>query len=243
MIASLKGKLSDRLRQVNVSESRLVAKTAEHDRQLKDNEDLQRRLASFDSDFKALTQRFGSISDAITVANTNAQQAMKRAIAAEKVRDDAKTAETKALADLHKANFDIKNRDQTIADKNGEIARLDQTRREQKVLIDLVRVKAPGLIATLKPSVSGRVEFVGATGKLVTINVSHGAEFLKAGHTFAIYSRTDGYLGEAVVTEWDKAKGYAFATIKLSPTGARNPRIGDLASTNLSGTGINGSGN
>ena len=202
-----------------------------------DNVEYDRRLTNLQAGYATIAQNTGAIAVEIKVAHQSAQQAMARAIAAEASKDTAVAAETKAQKEIDRLNFTIRNKDSEIAKLNANNKDLDQTRREQAVLLSLVRIKAPGIFSTLQPSVSGRVEFVGASGKLVTIAVNAGGEFLKAGHRFAIYNRTDGYLGEALVTEWDGDK-FAFATLNVTPENARKVRQGDMASTNLSGNNI-----
>ena len=229
-------------RQLSTSESSLLKAKNDLDEASKENQALGRRLAKLESDYAVVAQNTGSMAKQIEVAHDNAEKAMGRAIAAEKVKDAAVDAETVAKREIDKLSFTIRNKDTEIANLNGTNKKLDQTRREQAVLLDLVRIKVPGVFSTLQPSVSGRVEWVATTGKLITIGVNAGNEFLKAGHRFAIYNRTDGYLGDAVVTEWDGAK-YAFATLHVTKDGARKVRVGDMASTNLSGNNTAKSGN
>ncbi len=233
-IDNLKKDVGDARRQLNTSESSLAKYKADLDAAQKENQRLDGRLSSMEKDYKILAQNTGAMSKQIEVANDTADKAMARAIAAEKAKDEAVDAETTAKREIDRLNFTIRNKDTEIANLNGANKKLDQTRREQAVLLDLVRIKAPGIFSTIQPSVSGRVEWVANTGKLITIAVNAGGEFLKAGHRFAIYNRTDGYLGDAVVTEWDGSK-YAFATLHVNKEGARKVRVGDMASTNLSG--------
>ena len=224
-------------RQLGNSKSTALSLQSQLDAAKADNVEYDRRLTNLQAGYATIAQNTGAIATEIKVAHQSAQQAMARAIAAEASKDTAVAAETKAQKEIDRLNFTIRNKDSEIAKLNANNKDLDQTRREQKVLLSLVRIKAPGIFSTLQPSVSGRVEFVGASGKLVTIAVNSGGEFLKAGHRFAIYNRTDGYLGEALVTEWDGDK-FAFATINVTPENARRVRTGDMASTNLSGNNI-----
>jgi hypothetical protein len=221
-------------RQLSTAKSNFDREKSQREQLEKDNQDLLARLTKLQADYAVIAQNTGAMAKQIEVAHTNSEQALARAIAAEKAKDDAVDAENKAKREIDRLNFTIRNKDTEIANLNGANKKLDQTRREQAVLLDLVRIKVPGVFATLQPSVSGRVEWVATTGKLITIGVNAGGEFLKAGHRFAIYNRTDGYLGDAVVTEWDGSK-YAFATLHVTKDGARNVRVGDMASTNLTG--------
>ncbi len=221
-------------RQLGLSESSRDKLTTDLDSAKQDNAEYDRRLAKLEIDYATVAQNTGAMATAVKVAHQTAQQAMDRAIKAEAAKDTAVAAETKAQKEIQRLNFTIRNKESDVAKLNATNKDLDQIRREQEVLLDLVRIKAPGIFATLQPSVSGRVEHVGATGKLLTIAVNAGGEFLKPGHRFAIYNRTDGYLGEALVTEWDGSK-YAFATLNVTPDNARKVRTGDMASTNLSG--------
>ena len=233
---------NDAQRQLNTSQANLNRETARKEVLEKENQALDRRLAKLELDYAVVARNTGAMAKQIEVAHDNAESAMARAIAAEKAKDAAVDADTKGKREIERLNFTIRNKDTEIANLNGANNKLDQIRREQAVLLDLVRIKVPGIFATLQPSISGRVEWVGKTGKLITIAVNAGGEFLKAGYRFAIYNRTDGYLGDAVVTEWDGAK-YAFATLHVTKDGARKVRVGDMASTNLSGNNTAKSGN
>lgn len=221
-------------RQLGNSETKLLKANNDLEDAQKENQVLGRRLSKLESDYAVVASNTGSMAKQIEVAHDNAEKAMTRAIAAEKAKDAAVDAETAAKREIDTLKFTIRNKDTEIANLNGTNKKLDQTRREQAVLLALVRIKAPGIFSNLQPSVSGRVEWVASTGKLITVAVNSGGEFLKAGHRFAIYNRTDGYIGDAVVTEWDGSK-YAFATLHVMKEGARKPRQGDMASTNLSG--------
>jgi hypothetical protein len=236
-----KGK-NDAQRQLNTSQANLHRETARKDELTKENEALDRRLVKLESDYAVVAQNTAAMAKQIEVAHQTAENSMARAIAAEEAKDAAVDSDTKGKREIDRLNFTIRNKDTEIANLNGTNNKLDQIRREQKVLLDLVRIKVPGVFATLQPSVSGRVEWVATTGKLITVAVNAGGEFLKAGHRFAIYNRTDGYLGDAVVTEWDGSK-YAFATLHVTKAGARKVRVGDMASTNLSGNNTAKNGN
>ena len=232
-LANKVNELATAKRQLAYSETNRESLKSQLDAAKQENVEYDRRLTKVQTDLATLAQHHATIATQIKVANQNAGQAMARAIKAEADKDTAVAAETAAQKEIQRLNFTIRNKDTEIAKLNGTNKDLDQTRREQEVLLDLVRIKAPGIFATLQPSVSGRVEFVGVSGKLVTIAVNAGGEFLKPGHRFAIYNRTDGYLGEALVTEWDGSK-FAFATLNAPAEGARKVRVGDMASTNLS---------
>ena len=149
---------------------------------------------------------------------------------ADRLQVAAQNAAEKLLSD---ANFKIQSQDKKIGDQMGNIAKLDQTVREKDVLLDIVARRYPGIFETLHPLVTGAVSHVGASGKLVTIALESGAENLKAGARFAIYSGKDGYKGEATVSEIDGSKKFCFARVTLDQ--GKIISAGDSASTNLSG--------
>ena len=232
---------SDNLNNVKLALSRSESAKDGQDTRIKElvaeNATLAKRLIAFEGDHKKSIATLGDIKTVIKTASENADKMAKMAMDAKVAKDAALDAKEKAEASLNKANFEIKALTKQIAEQKGNIGELAQANREQKVIIDLYNSKFPGALATLQPSVSGNVETVGAGGKLVTISLGEGRDNLKPGHRFAIYSSSDGYLGEAAVTEIDKTRKYAFAKMTVRRDGARLPRSGDRAKTNLDNAG------
>ena len=210
----------------------LQTKVQEKDR---DNQRLQSRLSSVEGTLKAATSHLAKIDTEVSAARTDSKQAMDRAIAMTKERDDAvraKNSSDKLLAD---ANFKIKNFETQVGDQTAVIAMRDQTIREKDVILDLVNRRHPGLVPTLQPLVTGTVSRVSTSGKLVTISVQSGADKLKSGARFAIFNQAEGYKGEAVVSEVDGSGKFCFARLTLDQ--GKKISSGDSASTNLSSSG------
>ncbi len=83
--------------------------------------------------------------------------------------------------------------------------------------------------------VTGTVSRVGASGNLITIGIQSGAENLKSGARFAIFTAADGYKGEATVSEVDESQKFCFARLTLKQ--GKEIKTGDNCSTNLSRSG------
>lgn len=208
----------------------------QNERAVADNATLQGRLTSMEGTLKAATSHLGKIDTELAASRQDSKASMDKAIAAEKVKDEAETKMNDALKQLADANFNIKNLNTKVGDQGAIIATRDQTIREKGVLLDLVNRRYPSIFETLHPLVTGTVSRVGASGNLVTIALQSGAENLKSGARFAIYNATEGYKGEATVSEVDSSKKFCFARLTL-----KNGKVvaGDNASTNLSAARTN----
>lgn len=229
-IAAVTQKVADREREVaslTTKSNGLDIKLTESTRK---NQTLENRLVEMEGAMKKATSYMAKIDTSIATAVKDADAAMKMAIASEKARDDAVTAMNTAKRELDDANFKIKNQEQDIADKIALIANRDQDIRQKKVLLALVNRRHPGIFLTLHPLVTGSVSLVGASGNVITIALESGAENLKSGARFAIFSEK-GYKGEATVSEIDKGGKFCFARVILSQA---KIEVGDSASTNLS---------
>jgi hypothetical protein len=169
---------------------------------------------------------------AIEAATKMANSARDSQIQAEKVKDAAVAAENKAKNELNDANARIRNMGKDIADKAGLIAARDKTIQEDKVLLDIVNRRYPGIFETIHPLATGSVHRVGAGGDLVTIALDSGAKNIASGARFAIYNAAAGYKGEATVREITEDGKFAFTRLTLK-AGAKI-EVGDKASTNLS---------
>ncbi|MCA8955834.1 MAG: hypothetical protein KDC87_07160 [Planctomycetes bacterium] len=208
---------------------------------LKEANDANTRLQARLDDMQAFVRKVESYNSKIdsTMATlvANGEASQKMAIASQKAKDDMETRMNKALAELADAKNTIANQTKGLGDRDATIAMRDQTIREKDVLLDIVNARYPGIWTTLTPLVTGSVSAVGASGKLVTIDLKSGSENLKVGHTFALFSTRDGYKGEARVTEIDGGKKYAFARLTLDK--GKKIESGDSASTDLSRAGGN----
>jgi hypothetical protein len=219
--------------------SRLLASNKELTNQkeaaIADNTRLMARLSSMEAAFTKVESYMGKVDGRLNTAMSEMKAAQDMAIAAEKAKDDAVAAKNESDKLLAEANFKIRNQETDIAGKIAKITTGEQIIREKNVLLDIVNRRFPGIFTTLHPLVTGTVSHVSASGKLITIDLKTGAENLKAGHTFALFSPTDGYKGEAVVNEIDTGKKYCFARLSLDQ--GKKIGTGDTASTDVSRSG------
>ena len=233
---SVKAELSEEKRQTGILTTQNDGLKNENSKAVADNEKLQVDLGKIRGDLNTNTATLGQIGSKLETAQKDAKDSMDRAIAAEKVKDEAETKMNDALKQLADANFKIKNQTTAYSEQGALLARSKQDGREKQVLLDLVNRRHPAIFETLHPLVTGTVSRVGASGNLVTITLQSGAENLKSGARFAIYNAADGYKGEATVSEVDGSKKFCFARLTL-----KNGKIaaGDNASTNLSASRSN----
>lgn len=203
-----------------------------------DNTTKERRVAEFEGTLKQLSASLGKMDAALSTTQNESKTAMERAIAAEKAQQEAVAAMDQAKKDLDEANFKIKNNEQHITEQDAKLAQLTQELREEKVLTGLYQERAPGLLSTIQPAVSGQVTFVGNSKNTVTIAVNAGAENLKPGASFAIWNEREGYKGEAHVTDYEPGQKYCFARVDVAV--GEKIQTGDAAATNLSRVGGRG---
>lgn len=200
-----------------------------------DNAALQKTLGAIQASTRSTSSFLEKVSAEVKAARTDSKAAMDRAIAADDAKDTAESKMNTALASLADANANIKKLNEQITDQAANLAAREQKIREKDVLLALVTERYPSIFETLHPLVTGSVSRVGASGNLVTIALESGADQLKPGARFAIFSPTEGYKGEATVREIDSKKAFAFARISLSK--GKKINKGDSASTNLQASG------
>lgn len=196
-----------------------------------DNTTKERRLGEFEGTLKQLSASMGKMDAALSTTQNESKTAMMRAIAAEKAQQEAVAAMDQAKKELDEANFKIKNNEQHITEQDAQLAKLTQDLREEKVLTGLYQERAPGLLSTIQPAVSGQVTNVGTSRNTVTIAVNAGAEHLKPGASFAIWDG-NGYKGEAHVTDYEPGQQFCFARVERAV--GEKIQVGDSAATNLS---------
>lgn len=192
---------------------------------------LEDSKASFEADVKRLASIADSTKTAMEAAFARANETFNMAVADQKTRDEAVRAKDIAQAE----NRDLKNKvaalEETITNKDVQIASLNKDISEKGLLLDVAYAKGftPSMAV---PQLAGTVTAV--TGRLCTISVTENptdAE-IKPGYEFAIYDAS-GYKGEARVTAVDAERKAAFCTLTVQNG---NVREGDKASTQLAGT-------
>lgn len=227
-IAQLSDEKNDESRKLAASNStsnHLKSKLADAD---KENERLSNQLSSMEADLKSVTSSYATVSSSIDRAVAQADTATKNALAHLEAKNDAVRKMTVAQSDLKDANNKISHLEETILAKNSSIGEKDATIKEQGILLAIYKVKAPGIIQFAQPDLTGTVQHVGASGKLLTVTVTKNpaeAEIEK-GYRFAIYNN-ETYKGEAVITEVDGNN--AFCRFD----GKGTVKIGDVAKTHV----------
>lgn len=178
---------------------------------------------------------YSGIEASITRAVAEAEQASKRAIEAGQAQVAAERAKEVAEAEQLRLENELAQANSNITDNSAMIAQLRDTIREKDILLDVVRVKVPGLLEKAQPVMTGSVTQVDAGGKLVTIRITEnrsGADVLP-GYSFAIYNaETQTYKGEAIVQDVDGE----FAFCRMSITVGPKVTAGDRAATNTFGS-------
>lgn len=190
------------------------------------NVSLSKRVGEFEATLKVLSSSSQGMSDQIAAAFSKAGDAYTRAIAAQQEKDAAVRAKDDAVNQAKEAALKITALEETVSNKDAEIAQLSQKNGELDLLVSVARTK--GFLDSMAvPPLDGIIAQV--NGRLVTIQVNNNptnAE-IKPGYKFALYDGTT-YKGEARVTEADAEKGVAFATMEIVK-GEVKP--GDRAST------------
>lgn len=227
----LVGENEDAKRQLTASETAKGSFESQLAEARNENESLRQALNAIEGNVTQLRASYETVSSSIDRATEDAKQARADAIAANQERDSAVAAKDKAQADLRDANDTIAQLNDRVGERDSSIASLEDTIRQKDILLDVVRIKAPGLIAAAVPVLAGTVERVDAAGKLVTVLVTENPADadISAGYSFAIYnagSRT--YKGEAMVQSVDG--NYAFCRVTTTVPGA-SIQAGDQAAT------------
>lgn len=214
------------LSQVNLDQAkRELAQAQDEIKRLEDSK------ASLEADVKRINSVMTAMQEQTKSAFDRATETFNMAVADQKTRDEAVRAKDVAVAE----NRDLKNKvaelEETITNKDVQIATLNKDISEKGLLLDVAFAKGftPQMAV---PALAGTVTAV--TGRLCTISVTDNptdAE-IKPGYEFAIYDAS-GYKGEARVTQVDADRKAAFCTLTVQNGTVRE---GDKASTQLSGT-------
>ncbi|MBK8978248.1 MAG: hypothetical protein IPM29_20275 [Planctomycetes bacterium] len=218
-------------RQLTLSEQQRVAAEQANTALETRNKELDNRLTEMERDLKAVKDDYATVSSSIQEAVRNAQLAMQRSIEAGQARDAAVADKVASEAELRRARDRMAQLQDQIGELTATVAMRDDTIRQKDILLEIVKVKAPGLLVDAVPPLNGTVQRVDADGKLVTILITGnptGADVLR-GYSFAVFSGETGYKGEAMVQEVDG--NFAFCRVTRTVQGARIT-VGDQASTN-----------
>ena len=226
------GQLSREVDTLSGDKSTLSNQAAEQTREI---ESLEQRLGSFESELTKLSALQEKTSDNISLALEQSQQSMTEARDATVARQEAIAERDRKDAELTAANNTIDSLRTDITAQQVEVASLNQSIREKDVLLAVVAERlGPTVFSDIQPLVTGTVARVGNNGNSLTIAIDAGADVLKPGFRFAIYSG-DLYKGDAVVNEIEGS--FCFATMTALQDGVSGISMGDNASTNLSRIG------
>ncbi|MFM1871096.1 MAG: hypothetical protein RL398_518 [Planctomycetota bacterium] len=204
--------------------------------QLAGAQDENKRLSahndSLEADIKALRTVAEAGNKASEAAFNKAEEAYKMAIADQKVKDDAVRAKDAAEEENRSLKNTIAGLNETVTNKDLEIASLQKERSENQLLLAVAREKGfvPSMAA---PNLSGTVTH--ASGRLCTIavtdnpgNIDIADHLAKNKFRIAIYDK-DGYKGEAVATEYNEQSKSILCNVILVNKG--QIMEGDKAST------------
>jgi len=194
-----------------------------------ENGRLKSQLADLAGDVKGLNARATTMADAIERATKDARNAYEMAMAATAERDQANREKEAAQAQLSEAGRQATELEATIASQSGQIAALDQTTKEQQVIFDVIKRKAPGIFDTVQPDLRGVVEQAEAGICTVRLTENPGGVQVRPGWTFAIHNGGT-YKGEAMITSVDGE--FAFCKVTRSVDGM-TVSPGDDAATNV----------
>ncbi len=194
-----------------------------------ENGRLKSQLADLAGDIKSLNARATTMSDAIERATKDARNAYDMAMAATTERDQANREKEAAETELANAVRNGETLAATIASQNGQIASLAQTAKEQEVIFDVIKRKAPGIFDSVQPDLRGVVEQAEAGICTVRLTENPGAVEVRPGWRFAIYSGGP-YKGEAMITS--VSGEFAFCKVTRSVAGL-TVSAGDDAATNV----------
>lgn len=199
----------------------------DYDRVKDDNDAKDRKIAEQDASIKTLASSAQAVATEVATAFRQAKDAADKAIAAEQVKDAAVREKDDAVAAKKDADLKIASLEETVTNKDLEIAALGKKNGELDLLVSVARVK--GFLDTMAvPPLSGTVSQV--AGRLCTIQISNNptnAE-IKPGYSFMLYDGST-YKGEAVVQNANAEKNVAFCRIDLKTQG--EIKQGDKAST------------
>lgn len=200
----------------------------EIDRLKEENQRLDLRAAQMEGDMKALRTTAEAGNSESKAAFAQSKAAYDMAIAAEAAKNEAVRAKDASDEENRGLKNQIAALNETVTNKDVEIAGLGKVRGELQLMVDVAR-QMGFLESMAQPKLAGTVSAV--QGNLVTISISDNPDSaeIKPGYKFGIYDAS-GYKGEARVTDVDASKNIAFATMFVT-TG--NVKAGDSASTRI----------
>ncbi len=198
--------------------------------------DENKRLSQQNDSFQGDLKRLASIAEAgnkqADAAFAQAREAYQASIAAQSTKDDAVRAKDVAEEENRKLKADIVALNETVTNKDLEIAGLQKERSELNLLVAVASEKGflPSMAA---PNLSGTVTH--AAGRLCTIavtdnpgNVDIADQIAKRKFRIALYDAS-GYKGEAVAVEYNEAQKAILCNVILTNKGPITE--GDKAST------------
>ena len=197
-----------------------------------ENKRLSGQLASMEADYKALRSIAEANNKVTEAAFGKAEEAYKMAIADQKTKDEAVRAKDSAEEENRSLKNTIAALNETVSNKDLEIASLVKERSENQLLLAVAAEKGfvPSMAA---PNLSGTVTH--ASGRLCTIavtdnpgNVDIADQIAKNKFRIAIYDAS-GYKGEAVATDYNEAQKAILCNVILVNKGSISE--GDKAST------------
>ncbi len=227
--AELTNEIQDKDRELRGTTSSLEVTKTENASLTEENQRLQSQLADMSSDLKSLNSRASTMSDAIERSTADSRQALDTAMKATEAREAALNEKETAEASLWEAQTQIADLEEKLANAMASVASLEQTTKEQDVLLAIVNRKAPELLANAQPDLRGVVEQ--AEGSICTVRVTEnpGDAEIRPGYRFAVY-KGKTYKGEARVTDVDGK--FAFCTFTGAEPGI-SVTAGDAAATNV----------
>lgn len=214
-------------------ETELDAKKNELAAAQDENKRLHQQVASFDAALKELTSLAGAGNSQAKAAFEQAQSAYQMAIADQKVKDEAVRLKNEAEAENRTLKTTIASLQETVSNKDMEIADLSKDISEKDLLLAVARQN--GFVNTMAaPALAGMV--TNASGRLCTIQVTDNPGdvdiqdmIAKLPFSFAIYDAS-GYKGEATATRYEPSAKAVLCNVTLVKDNAQI-KEGDRAAT------------
>lgn len=197
-----------------------------------ENEFFKTTLSEQGNKISTLTSLSTTMSEAIDRSTADSKQALDLAMQATQEKQEALNAKEDAEGSLSEAQSTIDELESRIADQVAQIAALDASNKEQALVIEQIKIKAPGILAMgIQPQLRGVVDQASASICTVRITDNPAEAEIKPGYTLAIY-RDGNYKGEAVITEVEG--DMVFCNVTQMVDGAR-VAVGDAAATDIAG--------
>lgn len=196
-----------------------------------ENKRLHQQVASFEGGLKQLVSVAEANKVEAKAAFEKAQEAYQMAIADQKAKDEAVRQRDEVQAENRTLNTQIASLQETIANKDIELAQMSKDVSEKDLLLAVAKQKG-FVTAMAAPNLGGTV--VNASGRLCTIQVTEnpgdvdvGEMIAKLPFSFAIYDES-GYKGEAVATRYEPSAKAVFCDLTLVKG---DIKVGDRAAT------------